>query len=280
MPPSHASSLLEALTLEKIDRDLFRGINVEAWGANLYGGQVAAQSLAAAAGTVDPDRLPHSLHGYFLRPGRQDLPVIFEVSRDRDGGSFSARHVAAIQEGEVIFSMLASFQRSSEEEWPLFESELVAFDPPDFEPYEVERAMHMEIRSLAMPTPEASFDDVHTYLALRAADPLGDDPMVHASALVYLSDMSSGYFKLFLPGLANGGPSIDHFVYFHEPVRADAWITNLRWPVASSSRRGFYQGHLRGLGGELAAIIGQECLLHQLGKQPKFERPGSVAPKS
>jgi acyl-CoA thioesterase-2 len=275
--PSHASTLLEALTLEKLDRGLFRGINVEAWGPNLYGGQVAAQSLAAAAGTVDPDRLPHSLHGYFLRRGRQDLPVIFEVSRDRDGGSFSARHVAAIQEGEVIFSMLASFQRSAEEEWPQFESDLVPFTPPDFEAYEVEHTMHMDLRALRSPTPEDSFDDVHNYLSLRASDPLGDDPMVHASALVYLSDMSSGYFKVFLPGLANGGPSIDHFVYFHEPVRADRWITHQMWPSASSSRRGFYQGHMRGAGGELAAVIGQECLLHQRGKEPKFDRPGPVA---
>src|SRR6185436_1636801 len=76
---------------------------------SLYGGLVAAQALRAAGSTVASERVPHSLHGYFLRPGRVDLPVIYQVDRDRDGGSFSARHVRAVQDGEVIFSMLASF---------------------------------------------------------------------------------------------------------------------------------------------------------------------------
>ena len=96
------STLAELLDLERLDRDLFRGQNEP--GArerySLYGGQVAAQALAAAGATVSDDRLPHSFHGYFLRPGRVDLPVIFDVNRDRDGGSFSARHVRAVQDGE------------------------------------------------------------------------------------------------------------------------------------------------------------------------------------
>src|SRR3954452_1994519 len=104
--------LAALLDLEVLDRDLFRGANEP--GASqrrsLYGGQVAAQALRAAGATVPDGRLPHSLHGYFLRPGRVDRAVILHVDRDRDGGSFSARHVRAVQEGEVIFSMVASFQ--------------------------------------------------------------------------------------------------------------------------------------------------------------------------
>ena len=98
------------LTLERFDRDLFRARNAS-YGRrpNLFGGQVAAQALVAAAATVEADRLPHSFHGYFLRPGRIDLPVILEVDRDRDGRSFSARRVVAVQDGEVIFSMAPSF---------------------------------------------------------------------------------------------------------------------------------------------------------------------------
>src|SRR3954451_1045014 len=106
-----AEDLATVLDLERIDRDLFRGIhgtNAELR-ASLFGGQIAAQALMAAGLTVASDRQPHSLHGYFLPPGRPDRPVLLDVARDRDGGSFSARHVAAVQEGEVIFSMLASF---------------------------------------------------------------------------------------------------------------------------------------------------------------------------
>jgi len=104
-----ARGVAALLDLEVLDRDLFRGRNEEGAGArmSLYGGQVAAQALRAAGATVPAERLPHSLHGYFLRPGRVDRPVILHVDRDRDGGSFSARHVRAVQEGEVIFSMVA-----------------------------------------------------------------------------------------------------------------------------------------------------------------------------
>ena len=106
-----ARGLADLLDLEMLDRDLFRGQNERGAGArmSLYGGQVAAQALRAAGATVAPERLPHSLHGYFLRPGRVDRPVLLHVDRDRDGGSFSARHVRAVQDGEVIFSMVASF---------------------------------------------------------------------------------------------------------------------------------------------------------------------------
>jgi len=108
--------LATLLELEALDRDLFRGEpdGAETGRYALYGGQVAAQSLRAAGETVPPDRVPHSLHGYFLRRGRVDRSIIFRVDRDRDGGSFSARHVSAIQDGEVIFSMLASFHAPEE----------------------------------------------------------------------------------------------------------------------------------------------------------------------
>src|SRR5580704_16588973 len=110
-----ADDLRTLLTLERVDRDLFRGRNAN-YGPRqtLYGGQVAAPCLLAAAATVESGRLPHSLHGYFLRAGRSDLPVILEVDRDRDGRSFSARHVVAVQEGEVIFSMVTSFHAERE----------------------------------------------------------------------------------------------------------------------------------------------------------------------
>lgn len=268
----YSSDLLEVLTLEKLDKDLYRGINVEPWGPALYGGQVAGQSLAAAAHTVDPDRRPHSLHGYFLRRGNKDLPVTFKVSRDRDGGSFSARHVAAEQDGEVIFSMLASFQRRSEEAWAELDSLAERWTPPplDIEPRTI--PLLMEVIERDPPTASDLIDDPDDYLYLRSASPLTDDPIIQAAALVYLSDLHSGYRRTFLPGLANGGPSVDHFMYFYEPVRADDWVGFQMWPTAAKSRRGLYEGQLRSMDGKLAAAIGQECLLIERQEMPPFPK--------
>src|SRR4051794_26877936 len=125
-----APDLRSMLDLERLDRDLYRGRNVQGsmQRQSLYGGQVAAQALRAAGLTVDDDRHPHSFHGYFLRPGRPDLPVLLHVDRDRDGRSFAARHVSAVQDGEVIFSMLASFQR--DEDSGRFDAVSTASIPP------------------------------------------------------------------------------------------------------------------------------------------------------
>src|SRR3954468_7292120 len=105
------AELLRVLDLEELDRDIFRGVNPrgDERRPRLFGGQVAAQAARAASLTVADDRLLHSLHGYFLRGGRSDRPTILHVERDRDGRSFSARHVTARQDGEVIMSMLVSF---------------------------------------------------------------------------------------------------------------------------------------------------------------------------
>jgi acyl-CoA thioesterase II len=269
-----SDDLLEVLSLEKLDRDLYRGINVETWGPALYGGQVAGQALAAAASTVDPDRRPHSLHGYFLRRGNKELPVTFKVDRDRDGGSFSARHVAAEQDGEVIFSMLASFQMQKDEQWAELDNLEPRWQPPtlDEEPRQI--PLLIEVIEREPPQPDEAVDDPDDYLYLRSASKLGDDPVIHAAALVYLSDLHSGYRRTFLPELANGGPSIDHFVYFYEPVRADEWLGFQMWPTAAKSRRGLYEGQLRTEQGKLAAAIGQECLLIERSAMAPATPPG------
>ena len=105
----YVPSILDLLDLEYIEETLYRGCAVSGEPRRLYGGQVAAQALYAAGRTVPAGRLPHSLHGYFLRPGSRLRPTVFPVDRDRDGHSFSARRVVAIQDGEVIFNMSASF---------------------------------------------------------------------------------------------------------------------------------------------------------------------------
>jgi acyl-CoA thioesterase-2 len=255
--------LAALLDLERLDRDLFRGQNEP--GAherlNLYGGQVAAQALQAAGETVPGDRVPHSLHGYFLRRGRVDIPVVFQVDRDRDGGSFSARHVRAVQEGEVIFSMLASFHAA--EESPVLDAVETEGAPPPATLESRPSPFLVEVREVERTRLVGGQVRHPTRMWVRAASPLPDTPLVHACALAYLSDLGSGFGRVELPGLAPGGPSIDHAIWFHEPVRADEWLLLELWPTKARGARGVYGGSLRSEDGRLGAVIAQEMLLRE-----------------
>lgn len=258
-------SLGDLLELERIDRDLFRGQNEP--GARerlaLYGGQVAAQALAAAGATVPDERQPHSFHGYFLRPGRVDRPVVFAVDRDRDGGSFSARHVRAVQEGEVIFSMLASFH--GHRDAPTFDAvptrevpapETLVARPSVASLVEVREVTPTRIVRRQMRHPDCVW--------VRTTTPLSDDPLTHACAVAYASDLGTGFGQTEVPGLATGGPSIDHAVWFHAPIRADEWMLLELTPRKALSSRGVYEGSLRNADGVLGAVIAQEMLLREM----------------
>ena len=210
------------LDVEEIDRELFRALAGPNGGPRetLYGGQVAAQALAAAGRTVDAQRVPHSLHGYFLRPGDPERPVIYHVHRDRDGGSFSARQVRAVQGGEVIFSMLASFHAEKPSE-DLFE--LTARTASDPEEIATTRWGELvEFREVTKTRREkAEFSDC---MWVRVTCPLPDDRLTQACALTFVSDLGSGFGQLKRPGLARGGPSVDHALWLHKPIRADDWV--------------------------------------------------------
>ena len=186
-----ADDLGALLTLERVDRDLFRGRNANSGPRQtLYGGQVAAQCLVAAGGHGWADRLPHSLHGYFLRAGRSDLPVILEVDRDRDGRSFSARHVVAMQEGEVIFSMVTSFHTESEG-GGVFDA-APRRDVP--EPDAMRRGGWNPLLEVREVTPTDFLKGVFSDCVwVRSATALGDDPLLHRAALTYLSDIGTGF---------------------------------------------------------------------------------------
>jgi acyl-CoA thioesterase-2 len=252
-------SLGEVLDIERLDRDLFRGIhavNTELR-TSLFGGQVAAQALMAAGLTVGDDRYPHSLHGYFLRRGRPDRPVLLYVDRDRDGRSFSARHVSAVQEGEVIFSMLASFHRDEPSAtYDGVPDELTAFDDS------VEN--HHFLLDIRAPTAlrfereRPSFPDT---LWIKAGHPLPDDRLSQAAALTYISDLGSGFGQVQQPDLPLGGPSIDHTVWFQEPIRVDDWVQMKMWPAKAGGSRGVYLGAIRDQQGRLGATLAQEMLL-------------------
>jgi acyl-CoA thioesterase-2 len=247
--------------LEALERDLFRATNEP--GArerrSLYGGQVAGQALRAAAMTVAPERVPHSLHGYFLRPGRIDLPVVLQVDRDRDGGSFSARHVRAVQDGEVIFSTIASFH--APEGGPAYDA-VPSAGGADPEELPVRPSpMSVEVREVT-PTRIGGGQVRHSdRLWVRVAAELPDDPIVHACALAYVSDLGSGFGQVEVEGLAPGGPSIDHSVWFHTPIRADEWMLLELWPLKAGDARGVYHGSLRSRAGVLGAVFAQEMLL-------------------
>jgi len=253
-----AEDLGTLLSLERVDRDLFRARNAN-YGPRqtLYGGQVAAQCLLAAAATVEPGRLPHSLHGYFLRAGRLDLPIILEVDRDRDGRSFSARHVIAVQEGEVIFSMITSFH--VEREGTEFDAAPRREVPP---PEEVRRFPWNTVIEVREVTPTDFLKGVFSDCVwVRSATPLGDDPLLHRAALTFVSDLGTGFGQQERALIGRGGPSIDHSVWFHENLRGDDWmLVDLR-PMKARSARGVYYGSVRDREGRLGATVHQEQLL-------------------
>lgn len=266
------TDLVELLELEELDTDLYRGVNepLVEWRPALYGGQVAAQALRAAAYTVPEGRTPHSLHGYFLRPGSGERPVIYQVARDRDGKSFSARHVVALQWGEVIFSMSASFQEPRPGGDYEIDRPLPAEGPED-----VGRSawsdLHpcLDVRPFPPMVPvEPGGWPVPARMWARSKQPLPDDLLLHACALTYLSDSGSGFGDGQATGLPRGGPTIDHAVWFQHPVRADDWVLLDCWPLKATGSRGLYTGIMRDRQGRLAAMLNQELLF----REPRLDR--------
>ena len=260
------TDMVSLLDIEIIDKDIYRGYNEKTaaeWPA-LFGGQVVAQALRAAAYTVNEERLPHSLHGYFLRPGVADIPVLLQVSRDRDGRSFSARHVVAIQHGEVIFSMSASFH--VREPGATFVGELPepSIDWEDLEEAPLYNRFEATLRIRPFPR-RGPADGVRERFParvwVRVEGDLPDDPVVHACALAYISDLGSGFAETTVPGLPQGGPSFDHALWFHDQVRADDWLRMEMWPLKAGSARGLYEGSVHDARGRLAAMLTQETLL-------------------
>jgi acyl-CoA thioesterase-2 len=254
-----ASDLTELLTLERLEEDLFRGRNGRpSPRETLYGGQVAAQCLLAASATVEAGRMPHSFHGYFLRPGRADIAVVMRVDRDRDGRSFSARHVVAIQEGAVIFSMVASFHH--ERPGPTYDAAPRREAPvPAAVPEQMGWNPMIEVVGVTPADPATGrFPDC---MWVRSASALPDDPLIHAGALAYLSDLGTGFGQLSAELRGRGGPSIDHAMWFQAPIKADQWVMLDLVAVKAWAARGTYHGSMRDAAGTLGATIYQEHLM-------------------
>ena len=251
-------TLVDVLDLEEIDRDLYRSLLVYPDEYALYGGQVAAQALLAAGRTVAADRMPHSLHCYFLRSGNARRPTVFRVDRDRDGRSFSARRVVALQGGEVLASVSCSFTPPAEGPDVQVEASPVTLGEPTAMPlYEPGRLFDMECRVPSEQDHPAAVWPVRFWA--RATVPLADDPLVHACVLTYLSDISSGVGAI--EGAAGWtATSLDHAVWFHRPVAMDDWVLMDLVPHTVAAARGWYTGTVHDGSGRLVASLTQETL--------------------
>jgi acyl-CoA thioesterase II len=273
--PESLEDLVELLDLEMIDVDLFRGRQPQTSMQRVFGGQVLGQALVAASRTVDPGRIVHSLHGYFLRGGDTAVPIIYRPEPTRDGGSFSSRRVVASQNGKPIFYMSASFQRPElglDHQDPM-PDELV---PPDEAPTLASVLEARSGRKAADWDKEWAALDVRLagvtgrQFWIRAAGKLPDDPALHACVLAYASDLTLLGASLLPHGIVIGDrriqpASLDHALWFHREFRADEWLLYDQASPSASGARGFATGRLFNQDGLLIASVAQEGLIRPVG---------------
>jgi len=273
------TGLLSLLDLEQLEVNLFRGYSPQNRWKRVFGGQVVGQALVAAGRTVG-DRLCHSLHCYFLLGGDPKVPIVFEVDRIRDGGSFTTRRVVAIQHGQAIFSMSVSFHKIEEG----FEHQI---DMPPGIPDPESLPSEDEIKTMAPPNMQGFWSlerpveirpvDVDRLLKPEKTEPaqrlwfrtkggMPDDKQLHQCALAYASDftlLSAGLVpharQPFDPGLQMA--SLDHALWFHRDFRADEWLLYVQDSPSAQGARAFARGSIYTRDGVLAASVAQEGLI-------------------
>ncbi len=272
--------LVALLDLETIEVNRFRGHNPDGPGVRIFGGQVAAQALMAAGRTVPPDRFVHSLHAYFLRPGDTRTPVLYEVDRIRDGRSFTSRRTVAIQHGEAIFHLSASFQLA--EEGPEHQDPMPSAPDPESLPTFAERvapyaeqmghwysrARAIDIRYTSAPNRAKEPRPAHQQVWFRAEGKLPESPLLHACVLAYASDMSLLDSVLLPHGISWDDPgfmgaSLDHAMWFHRPFRADGWLLYDQTSPSAGGARGLARGEIFDTDGRLVASVCQEGLVRR-----------------
>jgi acyl-CoA thioesterase II len=279
--------LVAQLDLEQLEVNLFRGQSSDLGGKSVFGGQVIGQALVAAGRTVE-GRAPHSLHAYFLLPGDMSAAIVYEVDRIRDGRSFTARSVQAIQHGRPILSMIASFQ--ADERGLEHQAPMPQVPPPEqLQPISELRESWLaeagdvpqRIReAVRMPAP-IEFRPVDPWNPLkptvapplqriwfRAVDRLPDDPMLHQCMLAYASD-----YNLIPTALRPHGrssflgdmvvASIDHAMWFHRGARVDEWLLYAMDSPTAQGARGFARGLIYDRRGRLVASVAQEGLIRE-----------------
>lgn len=273
----------DRLDLDRVDRDIFTGRCHSGSPLRAYGGQIAAQSLMAAGRTVDdPRRRVHSLHGYFLRPGHTNESITYLVDRPRDGGSFSTRFVRAVQNGEAIFVMTASF--AVDDEGPSHQfSPPASTQPPEIVNFSIPLPEHIK----GADPQELDYPDSHI-IGLRMVDAdnaiemtdgryermawvrieeaLPDDPIVQACALTYLSDLTMVSTALAPHYGARHRPdlmlaSIDHAMWFHGTTAVDQWLLFAQDTPVAGHGHGLARGLFFDGSGTLVASVVQESLM-------------------
>ncbi|WP_018528804.1 MULTISPECIES: acyl-CoA thioesterase II [unclassified Streptomyces] len=280
-------NLIDFLSLERVERDLFRGWCHDGARLRAFGGQVAAQALTAAGHTVDSSLAVHSLHGYFLRAGDTRRPIVYQVERLRDGRAYVSRRVTAVQRGEPIFTLSASF-KLPEESGP-GEARHVTMPramppedlpdafapaagaaigvPEDHEVREFHRALSVRLVPPSRPAPDGGTEQ---WLWVKAAHPLPDDPMLHACGLAYASDLllaPSAALHREPPRMLRQEPdtvfltSLDHAIWFHRPFRADEWLLVVQRSPTAGDGRGLAHGDFWTRDGRLVASVVQETVL-------------------
>jgi acyl-CoA thioesterase II len=285
-------TLVEALKLERLEVNLFRGTTPEEESRErIYGGQVIAQSLLAAYQTVE-ERICHSLHCYFIRPGDPNIPIIFEVDRSRDGGSFTTRRVVAIQHGQQIFNLAASFQ--VEEQGYEHQSDMPAAPKPDDVESDIElqrrmlkdappaaRAWLDRPQPIEMRTVGGRFDvgnpeprEPNQQVWFRAKDAIEGHDHMHQVILAYASDMSLLGTAVRPHGVSWRTPgfqsaSLDHAMWFHQPTNFNEWHLYHQESPSASGGRGFNLGYIyRASDGALVASCAQEGLMRMRKPRP------------
>ncbi|WP_164018134.1 acyl-CoA thioesterase II [Pyxidicoccus trucidator] len=283
--------LLELLKLEPIEENLFRGRSQDLGFRNLFGGQVLGQALSAASQTVPVERHVHSLHSYFLRAGDASLPVVYTVDRVRDGGSFTTRRVVAIQKGQPIFTLMASFH--GDEQGFSHQSPMPEVPGPEGLPTDQEllsRQAHripermrekflcdkpIEIRPIAYVDPfNPDKREPIKHVWFRADGDLPADPQVHRYVLAYASDFNligtalmPHATSFFNPRIQ--GASLDHALWFHGDLKVNDWLLySLDSPWAGNAR-GLARGSIFTRDGRLVASVAQEGLLRIVEKGGK-----------
>ena len=281
------NKIIETLDLEEIELNHYLATSPNEGWQRVYGGQVIGQALVAASRTVSTDRSAHSLHGYFLRAGDTDIPILYKVDRIRDGKSFTTRRVVAVQRGQAIFTMSISFQV---DEGGLNHQ----FDMPDV-PGPDDLQTEDEIRQVQSKNWPKEFQDSFSGSSaiqvkpiepidllnpkpaepaqrcwMRCGDKLPDDPRMHQCVLAYLSDWSlldtatRPHAVSFMQDNVQVA-SLDHAMWFHRPFRADEWPLYDQDSPSASGARGFNRGLIYNQSGELVASTTQEGLvrIHQ-----------------
>ena len=286
--------LIKVMTLERLELNLFRGESRDIGSPQVFGGQVLGQALVAASATVE-GRDAHSLHAYFLRRGDFDAPIVYEVDRARDGNHFSTRRVVAVQHGEQIFNMSASFQVPESglehqlampqvpapEDLPPLESllkDVLPRVPPDmrrilqqkrpfeFRPVEPPSFLRAQTSSSEPVSSLPASASPRRNLWFRAVDELPDDDALHRCLLAYVSD----FYLLDTAMIAHGIShlqtkltiaSIDHAMWFHRRVRVDDWLLYSTDSPSASGARAFARGSIFARDGRLVASTCQEGLV-------------------